>query len=200
MALPTYKKVTRKNIPQLPKGAYVVVIKDAREEKKSWGETKLMIAFDIAEGDLKGFYQKIFDADDNENKVWPYDARFELSIPADGDPEWKWRKWNSFFSDLEDSNAGFAFDGTNLKALRGKLIGGKFANKQSENNGNVYDHIKLLWTCVADDVRNGKPGRMPSDQLVGSKKSGPASGTGTSVPGIDGFVSVPDGQEEELPF
>lgn len=200
MALPTYKKVTRKNIPQLPKGAYVVVIKDAREEKKSWGETRLMIAFDIAEGEYKGFYQKIFDADDNENKVWPYDARFELRIPADGDPEWKWRKWNSFFSDLEDSNSGFAFDGANLKALRGKLIGGKFANKQSESNGNVYDHIKLLWTCVADDVRNGKPGRMPADQLAGSGSARQTAPSGTPVPGIEGFVAVPDTAEEELPF
>jgi len=199
MALPAYTKVkSRRTFDQLPKGAYVVVIKDVKEVKMDWGEVRLKVAFDIAEGEYKGFYQAQFEANDDENKRWPYDAIFDVRVPEDGAPEWKWRKWNEFFSILEDSNTGFAFDGTNLKALRGKLIGGKFANRQSEKNGNVYDHIVLVWPCVADDVRNGKAGKMPADQLVeGAKQTAPA---GASVPGIEGFVAVPDTAEEELPF
>ena len=51
---------------------------------------------------------------------------------------------------------------------------------------------------MADDVRNGKAGKMPADQLVeGAKQTAPA---GASVPGIEGFVAVPDTAEEELPF
>jgi hypothetical protein len=198
MALPAYTKVkSRRTFDQLPKGAYVVVIKDVKEVKMDWGEVRLKVAFDIAEGEYKGFYQAQFEANDDENKRWPYDAIFDVRVPEDGAPEWKWRKWNEFFSILEDSNTGFAFDGANLKALRGKLIGGKFANDQSSYNGNVYDHTRLKWTCVADDVRSGKPGKMPKDKLIPQD-----TGRG-SAPKADenGFMSVPDGvDDEEVPF
>lgn len=83
-----------------------------------------------------------------------------------------------------------------MKSLNGKLIGGKFANDQSSYNGNVYDHTRLKWTCVADDIRSGKPGKMPKDKLIPQY-----TGSG-SAPKADenGFMSVPDGVDEELPF
>ena len=45
---------------QLPVGGYEVKIISAKEEVFDWG-TRLAIAFDIAEGDYAGFYQKDFD-------------------------------------------------------------------------------------------------------------------------------------------
>ena len=117
---------------------------------------------------------------------------FYLSVPADTSPSYVWDNWNTFFADLEDSNNGFVFSG-DPASLKGKIIGGKFANEQSEYNGKIYDHTKLRWTCVADDVRAGKAGKMPNDKLIA-----PAAPKASSS--MDGFMDIPDTAEEELPF
>lgn len=169
MALPTYDKNKRKKTFQaLPKGAYVVKILNVKEEQnKSGNGSHLTIAFDIAEGENKDFYQQMYAQSSNEDKKWPQDAYYYLNVPDDDSKPYVWNNWNTFFADLEDSNNGFVFSG-DLASLKNKLIGGKFAIEQSEYNGNVYDHTKLRWTCVTDDVRNNKAGKMPTDKLVDS--------------------------------
>ena len=198
MALPTYDKSKRKSntFEQLPKDAYVVKIMGAKEDTWPSGDKVLKIAFDIAEGKYKGFYQTQFDRNTSEDKQWPFDAVFNLNIPNDGCKEYVWDNWNTFFADLEDSNNGYSFDG-NVKALKGKLIGGKFHIKQTEKNGNVYDHTVMKWTCVAEDVRQGKAGKLPNDKLVGSTKTSTAQ---SDPDGLDGFLNIPDGSADELPF
>lgn len=198
MSLPTYNKSKRRtNYEQLPKGAYVIKIMGAKEDTWPSGDKVLKIAFDIAEGKYKDFYQAMFERNTNEDKQWPYDAVFNLNVPADNSQPYVWDNWNTFFADLEDSNSGFIFDG-DLKKLKGKVIGGKFHNKQTAKNGNVYDHIVMKWSCVADDVRNGKAGKLPNDKLVtGSSAS---SAPKTSGDSMDGFLNIPDGMDEELPF
>ena len=92
MALPTYDKSKRKstNFEQLPKGAYVIKIMGAKEDTWPSGDNCLKIAFDIAEGKYKGFYQDMFDRNTNEDKQWPYDAVFALNIPNDQSKDYVW--------------------------------------------------------------------------------------------------------------
>jgi len=193
MALPTYNKSKRrKSYNPLPKGAYVIEIKGAREDGNRNGSgSHLTIAFDIAEGEYAGFYQNQFDGNTNEDKKWPNDATYYLTIPSDNSQTFIWDNWNTFFADLEDSNNGYVFSG-NPKDLKGKKIGGKFHIEQTEYNGNIYNHTRLRWTCVADDVRSDNAGQMPKDKLIEAR---------VTVPTTDGgFVDVPEGVEEELPF
>lgn len=198
MSLPTYNKAKRrKSFEQLPKDAYVVKILNAKEVPYKTGNGSCVsIAFDIAEGKYKDFYKKQFDANQNEDKKWPNDGTFRLGIPDDRSEAWKWDNWNSFFADLEDSNNGYVFNG-DPATLKGKVIGGKFHIEQSEANGNVYDHTRLRWTCVADDVRNGRAGRLPNDKLIGSTASRRAANNMTDA---DGFMKIPDTDAEEIPF
>lgn len=197
MALPTYDKSKRKKAYQvLPKGAYVVIIKDAKEEKNQKNSgSHLKIAFDIAEGEYAGFYMKQFENNTNEDKRWPNDAVYRLTVPQSNSADYIYQYWNNFFADLEDSNNGFVFGG-DPATLKGKKIGGKFHNEQSEgNDGTVYDHIRMKWTCVADDVRKGKAGAMPKDKLISGESVRKAADTS------EGFMDVPAGAEEEgLPF
>lgn len=191
MALPAYdKSKRRKSFQILPKDAYVIVIKYAKEEKNKNGSgSHLSLAFDIAEGEYKDFYQEQFNGNPNEDKKWPSDAVYYVNVPENNSQQYVWDNWNTFFADLEDSNGGFVFSG-DVQTLKGKIIGGKFHNEQSEYGGNVYDHTKLRWTCTADDVRNGKPGKMPKDKLI----SGSSATTGS-----DGFMSI-DSAKEDPPF
>ena len=197
MALPTYDRNKRRaSFEQLPKGAYVVKITGAKEE--TWadsGDSVLRIAFDIAEGEYAGFYQKQFDANTSADRKWPMDAVFSLDIPTESSEEYKWTNWNTFFSDLEDSNNGFRFDG-DLRKLKGKVIGGLFHNKQSvgKKDGKVYDHIVMKWTRPAADIRSGRSIKLPDDIL----KSGSAMASASATD--DGFMEIPEGTEDELPF
>ena len=50
---------------------------------------------------------------------------------------------------------------------------------------------------IQDDVRNGKAGRLPNDKLIGAGRT--ASKT-SSESEMDGFLSIPEGMDEELPF
>ena len=85
MTLPTYDKSKRKQSAfiQLPKGAYVIVIKGVKEESWPSGDRYLSIAFDIAEGEYKGLYQSQFDKDTRADKRWNYNAVYRLGIPTD---------------------------------------------------------------------------------------------------------------------
>lgn len=204
MSLPTYDKAQRRQTyDQLPKGAYVVKVLGAKEEPNRNGSgSHLSVAFDIAEGEYAGFYDNQFKKNTAEDKKWPNDGMYYLTVPTNDSQPYVWTNWNSFFADLEDSNGGFVFGG-DVKTLKGKLIGGKFHIEQSEYNGNIYDHTKLRWTCVADDVRQGKAGKLPADKLIGSRGGAirhevdPFTGAASST---DDFVSVPEGAEDEVPF
>ena len=193
MALPKYDKSKRKRtFEQLPKGAYVLKIMDAKEEpNKSGNGSHLTISFDIAEGEYEGFYANQYMSNTNEDKKWSRDAVFYLTVPSDGCQEYVWTNWNTFFADLEDSNNGFVFSG-NPRELKTKLIGGKFAIEQNEYNGQVYSHTRMRWTCVAEDVRSGKAGKMPNDKLITQPAAASDSGTD--------WMSVPEGIDEDLPF
>ena len=195
MSLPTYDKSKRtKTFQQLPKGAYVIKIMDAKQDQWPSGGDVIRIAFDIAEGEYKGFYQKILDNSTNEDKKWPMDAVFNLDVPTDKSETWVWTKWNTFFADLEDSNNGFVFSG-DLKTLRGKIVGGLFHNKQSKgNDGTIYDHIVMRWSRVADDIRNNKYGKLPKDKLIEEK-----GGTGSSSNADSGGFTI-DPVAEAIPW
>lgn len=199
--LPSYDKTKRRrSYEQLPKGAYVIKIVAANEEpNKNSSGTHLTILFDVAEGDYAGIYQRQYAGNTNVDKKWPSDGTYYLNVPGDGSQQFAWDNWNTFFADLEDSNNGFVF-GRDPKTLKGKLLGGKFRIEQTNYNGQIYDHTKLAWTCVADDVRSGNPGKMPNDKLVSSGiQAASYNRTPNAMPeGV--FVDVPDGVDDELPF
>ena len=158
------------------------------------GFNQLVIAFDIAEGQYKDFYKAQYDANSSEDKKWPNDAVFRLTIPYPNCPDYVVTNYDTFFADLEDSNNGFVFGGDE-KTLKGKLIGAKMHIEQSEYNGRVYDHTRMKWTCIADDVRNGKAGRLPNDKLIAGSSGSNRSAADSYA--NSGFSSADD---EELPF
>ena len=195
MALPTYNRNNRrKTFVQLPKAAYVIKILGAKLAKNKDNNDMLVIQFDIAEGQYKDFYRGQYDRNTSEDKKWPNDAIFRLTVPYPNCPDYIATNWDSFFADLEDSNSGFAFSGDEKK-LKGKLIGAKMRIEQSEFNGNVYDHTRMCWTCVAEDVRTGNAEKLPNDKLV-TKRA--ASGSTMDAYANSGFNNNSD--DEEIPF
>ena len=173
---------------QLPKGAYVIKILDAKEEaNKNNRGSHLKVAFDIAEGDYAGFYKRAFDNDTREDKKWNNDAVIYLTCPSDGCEQYVTDNFNKFLTAVEDSNEGYHWNWDET-TLKNKLVGAKFHIEQSEYNGTVYDHTKAKWFIAAQKVREGKFGKLPNDKLISSTNNS------------SGFVNVPEGIDEEIPF
>lgn len=187
--VPKYNKENRRqSFEQLPKGAYVCKIMDLEETTSKAGKRMVKISFDIAEGDYKDFYSNQYRNNTSEDKKWSYDAVIYLVIPYDGCEPYTTNNWDTFWANIEDSNNGFVFDGDEKK-VKGKIFGGVFRIEQTQtDNGNIYDHTRYAWSRIAQDVRDGKVGKLPNDKLVD-----------TSASEAD-FISVPEGSPEDLPF
>ena len=67
-------------------------------------------------------------------------------------------------------------------------------NEQTEYNGNIYDHTRIAYTCIAQNVRDGKV-KEASDKLIDT-----GSGTGVGDGTADGFMATSPAPAEDLPW
>ena len=152
---------------QLPKGKYVCVIKQVAIRDSKNGNEQFVILYDIAEGEHKDFYQKMFDADKAQN---PSGAKwrgvFKQNMDGKGTP---WLK--GIITSIERSN-NFTFPWDrekNEETLKGKRFGGIFWRRQYQKDDGSRPVITEL------SVRSGGAGGQPAS---GSAWRTAESGTG----------------------
>lgn len=179
------------DFPTLPKGGYILKIMGVSVQTNSNGKY-LQIGCDIAEGEYKDFFAEQYKNDQRSEKKWG--CNFLLSIPKDDGSEkdgWTKRSFKTFTTALEESNNGYHFDWDEQK-FKGKLIGGLFNEREyQKTDGTIGRATNLDRVCAAEKIRKGDY-KLPEDKLI--KKSG------NNTSGMDGFVNVPEGTNEELPF
>ena len=188
---------TYKDVERLPVGGYILKIMDAKEVTNDWGNT-LVISFDIAEGDHKDFFAANYKAQSGEDKKWK--GVYRLRVPKDDGSEqdaWTKRRFNTVIVNIEDSNPGYHWD-WDEKKLKGKLIGALFNNKEYEFNGRHGFFTNCYGLVTTEKIRSGKF-EIPADTLLKPQAASNGYPTG-AVPGDDGFMNIPDGIDEELPF
>ena len=173
----------------LPKDGYVCKILNAQVKDGSNGQY-IQIAYDIAEGDYKNHFKKIFDANKNEDKKWS--TYFFLNIPKDDGSEkdgWTKRSFKTFTNALEDSNEGYHFDWDETK-FKDKLIGGLFRYEEyTRNDGKIGRSTKMNKACSVAKIRSGNF-KLPDDKLVEK----------TSANTNTDFINIPDNITEDIPF
>lgn len=164
---------------QLPIGAYIARIISAKEEVFDWG-TRLAVAFDIAEGDHKGFYQKDFDTQTGEDKKWRGVYRlYEPKDDGSDKDEWTKRTFNNFIYALEDSNQGYHMDWGPIESgdfsqLKGKSVGILFRNEEWEMD--TSDGYKTGWSTrpfaalSTGDVKDSNF-KMPNEKPLKNKRA-----------------------------
>lgn len=152
----------------LPAGGYVAKIKAAKTVQYSWGE-RLEVAFDIAEGDYAGFFDRDFKTNTRDDRKWRGTIR--ISVPTDNDdPEkdaWKKRVFENFTYALEDSNPAYTWDWDEIK-LKGKLIGVLFNNFEWQIDGKSGWSTECRNAASVDDIREGNY-KIPSDRPLKNK-------------------------------
>ena len=113
---------------QLPKGKYVCVIKQVTTQESKNGNQQFVILYDIAKGEYKDFYKKMFDGDKAQN---PMGAKWRGVFKQN--MEGKGLSWfKGIITSIERSN-NFTFQwdvSDNEKQMIGKEFGGIFRRRQ----------------------------------------------------------------------
>lgn len=175
-------------------GGHHLIIKQVSEAKsKSSGKDMIVVLFDFDQSDKQaGYFADQFANDIRPEKKWPNQAtQYVLTEDADGNCS---RSFKTFTSCVEHSNDGFETRwGDNFGAqFKGKKIGGVFGIVEEEYNGERRKKRKLRWFTSTDKAADAQ---IPEEKLLpGSCNADSANTIGT------GFMNIPDGFDEELPF
>ena len=173
---------------KLPIGGYVLKIIKTKIESYSWGQV-LILAFDIAEGEYTGFYQKNFDAQQNDKK---WKGTHRINLPKnDGSEkdEWSIKTLKSRMTAVEASNDGYVWN-WDENSLIGKQVGGLFGNKEYEVDGKRGFYTDCRAFCSVERIRTGNF-TIPSDKLLNSN----TNTANTALP--EGFQAITD---DDIPF
>ena len=177
---------------RLPAGGYILRVLNVEYQENDWGDV-IILSFDIAEGEYKGFYNENYENQASEDKKWK--GNYRLRVPADDGADedaWKQRRFKTIIAAFEDSNNGFHWDWDEQK-LKGKVIGGIFNNKEYDYNGHTGFFTNCHSLTPVEKIRSGKF-KIPEDTLLRHNE-----GAAQAVDN-NGWMNVPDGIDENLPF
>lgn len=181
---------------KLPVGAYVCKILDVKyEEGKDGKSDSIAIRFDIAEGEQKDFFKKQYEENTSEDKKWK--GKLNIYVPTDDGSErdsWTKRSFAGWTKAFEDSNDGYSFD-WDEKKWKGLLVGIVFGETGAVINGKEIKYTEARFAVAVSKVRDGSAPVAKFKARDGYTGNGNAS-TGNTP----GFMSIPEGVEEEIPF
>lgn len=181
-------------------GGHRMVIKQVSEKQSKNGKPMIVVLFDFAPDDSQpGYFAKQFADDIRPDKKWPNQAtQYILTEDDKGNCS---RSFKTFCSCVEHSNNGFSCwdpdDSFNFKGIKNKKIGGVFGPQMDYYNGREIEKKVLRWFISLDKVKDAQVPELSQTQAFKSHVNGYATG---STPLGDGFINIPDGIDEELPF
>ena len=167
-------------------GGYVCVILALEQKKSNSGKNMLVINFDIAEGEYRGFYMDKYrnttPKSDSEPVKWQ--GKYYLMLEGEN---WQ-ERFKGFITSIEESNEGFKWDSTvgDEQTLKGKIFGGIFGEKECYYEGELRTNTKIRWVRSVKTIQEGKF-TIPPKKTVPDETNAP-------------FVSQFTPNDSELPF
>ena len=181
-------------------GGHKMVIKQVSEGKTKKGLNKLIILFDFADGDEQaGYFMKQFENDIRPDKKYPNAATNHMTI--DESVDYGTRNLKTFITCVEKSNPGFAVRwGDNFgQQFKGKLIGGVFGVEKDWYENKEINRHKLARFRSIDGINEADIPKERTTEAYDEHLKEEAL-MGANPAGSDGFMNIPDGIDEELPF
>ena len=173
---------------KLPVGAYELIINNVKfvDNSDKGYANQIVLAFDIASGDYKGFFKRDYENNQNEDKKWRGSYRFWEPMDDGSEKDsWAQSKLKTIIAAFEDSNSGFVWDWDEQK-LKGLKVGAVFNEKEYSFNGKTGFFTNCHSLIPISGISTAK---IPQPTLLkGSKASN------------SDFVDVTDSVEEEIPF
>lgn len=184
---------------KLPAGAYVCKVLAVKYENGADGTSdRIAVQFDIAEGDYKDFFKNQYDANTSEDKRWKGSVR--IYVPTDDGSDrdaWTKRNFASWTDSFEKSNVGYSWD-WDEKKWKNKLVGIVFGTTGTVISGRNITYTEPRFAVDVEKVRKGTAPEAKFKEKNGYKES--ASGSQSAPVDANGFMQIPDGVEEEIPF
>ena len=176
-------------------GGHYMVIKQVKEAKSKTGKDMIVVCFDFDKSDKQaGYFMTAFKNVIRPDKKWPRNGTQYIVTETDnGDCS---RSFKTFITCVEKSNNGFAVQWTDTAAFeaqfKNKKIGGVFGIVENEYQGKVSDRHELRWFCQLDRVK---------DAVIPERKALANTNVTKAAPKKDdGFMDIPDGTDDEIPF
>ena len=166
-------------------GGHKLVIKKLEEATASNGNKYLKVSFDTAPDDKQpNYYTEAWKNDTREQKKWGGVATI---FPTDKNGKTS-KNFKTFCTAIERSNNSKIQWGAGFEAsIVGKTIGGVFGEEEYyAQTGEVKVARKLFWWRSVDSIEDVN---IPEKRTVDRQ-----SDDG------NGFMQIPDGIEDELPF
>lgn len=172
-------------------GGHKLVIMQVEEVTARNGNQFIKVSFDTAKDDIQpSYFANAYKQDTRSNKKW---SGITTVFPTDKDGKTS-RAFKTFCTAVEKSNAGFkmVWGDKFCDALKGKAIGGVFGEEEYVgNDGTIKTARKLFWFRSTDKVMDAEvPAKRELDDDVRERIEEKS----------DGFMNIPDGIDEELPF
>ena len=181
---------------QLPAGVYVCKVRQVNETQTQNGRPQMAILFDVAEGEHKDFYQAQFEAAKRmSGDKAKYKGVHKQIMDGSSLPFFK-----GLMTSIEKSNPGYQFpwgQEGNEKTLIGKKFGAVMGREQFETD----DHRTAFATKIFQirSIDGLKDAKIPEDKLLETTAPAASPSSDPQLAGR-GFMDIPDGIDEELPF
>lgn len=175
------KAMTPGESRKIEPGCYICKIRGAREEVTDKGKKRMVIAFDIDEGEYAGYYQERFARFPSNT----FPGVFRQYIEGKSLPFFK-----GMITAIEESNPGYSYEKSGFEpaTLKGKKFCGVFG--EEEYMSSFSNQIEVTCRCqVIRSIKAMEDGEITLPKL--KKYSGPAPVT------ADSFAEITD---DDCPF
>lgn len=175
------------DFPKLPAGAYICVIRNVEDLPD---KEYLKVTYDIAEGEFAGH----FDTIRKDHTDWAWVGAYVKSYKTTALPMFK-----RFCSAVSKSNGAFVFDGNTVNADEKTLIGKKLGivlrdEEYYSNSGELKTRLIVHKEFPVAELDKQK---VPDVKKIEGSTQPSASANQTSS---DGFMNIPEGVDDEVPF
>lgn len=179
-------------IMSLPAGLYVCEVLGVKQEEYK-GHDRIVMQFDIADGEQKGFYQKQYNAAKATDSNAKYRGVHTQNMEEQGLPFFK-----GLMTSIERSNPGFQFP-WGKQGNEKTLVGKKFGAVMGREEFLTSDGAKRMATKIVQirSIDGLKDAKIPEDKLLTDEAK---EASAPQPKSDDGFMNIPDGIDEELPF
>lgn len=155
-----FKSEIMQGFEALPTGGYICDIKAAEVIPTNNGGERLVISFDIADGEHKGYFAKQYKADNREDKKWK--GVYNVFLPkGDGSQQdtWAVNRVNNLIGCLEDANPNFHWD-WDEKKMKGCKVALVFRREEFQKSDGTYGWtVKPFKVISIGDCKDGKWGK-----------------------------------------
>ena len=173
-------------------GGHYCVVKQVSEVQSSTGKDMIVVLLDFCAPDKQpNYFSKLFENDDREDKKWPFNGTKYIMVHDYAEPNKTSRQFKTFCTCVERSNNfEISWGGKNWASqFKGKKIGAVYGEEEHEYDGKTSMRRLPKWFCKIDAVETAE---IPKPKLLRKPEE--------AKPDANGFMSVPDDVDDEIPF